>query len=132
MTRLKLDWKGDKASRDEYMKTFRTMLLLEVVVWITFFYDYDDGYFAPANVTFALWMAIFGVWLVMKVRRVVRDDHNIAAVIRGEDLFYAYCCQWCTISQLARQTANYDCEKATFLSQDGLDEKDLNPSIEKN
>ena len=54
--------------------------------------------------------------------------------IRGhfEDIAFAICCVPCTISQLARQTANYDCEEAKFLTSNGLEKKnDANTNMEE-
>jgi hypothetical protein len=43
------------------------VIRLEVVVWITFIYDYDDEILEPTNVIIGVLMAFFGVWLVMKI-----------------------------------------------------------------
>ena len=63
------------------------------------------------------------VVVLARLRKAVRQAH----AIRGytdfgwfEDLFCAFYCGFCTVSQLARETANYDTERAYYFSKTGM------------
>ena len=95
--------------------------------------DFKDEILDPMNIMLTWCRIIFEILIIVKIRRVVKEDQNIPSE-RGhfEDIAYAICCVPCTISQLARQTANYDCEQAKFLTSNGLEEKnDANANMEE-
>merc|ERR1719410_2064958 len=66
------------------------------------------------------WIWMWSTVIVLaRLRQAVRKAHGI----RGgflEDLACAFWCQFCTISQLARETANYRTERAYYLSSTGM------------
>jgi len=65
------------------------------------------------------------LYLVTKVRGIVRAQNNIPETrcIGCEDFCCSFWCSCCTVSQLARQTADYDVEDARFFTSDGLSPK---------
>lgn len=125
MTRLKLDWLARPAPGQEYYKTFRIML------WITITYIIFSTIFSPSspddqphaiyNIV-GLAYSIFMLVIMMKVRRNIRDDYQIPEerCVGCEDFCCVFWCHCCTVSQLARQTADYDIEDARYFTNDGL------------
>jgi len=63
---------------------------------------------------------MYSIITMMKVRRLVRVKNNIPEGIPYEDCLASTFCGCCTVSQLARQTANYDIEEGDFFSPNGL------------
>jgi len=133
MTRLKLDVLGDPAPNGEWKGTFRTMVyifvgyaILNLVLHPSDSYDYARGYaqsdpsvlYSALSFTFTVFM-IYGV---MKVRNSIRMRDQIPEeqCIGCEDLVCAAVCQCCTISQMARQTTDYDLKEGHFFTSDGL------------
>lgn len=123
MTRLKLNWIGDEAPVEEWTKTFRNL------VYGTVIYAVLSTIFAPTNasedsspvgnlVNFIY--TIYSIIVMMKVRKLVRMKNNIPEEIPYEDCLASTFCGCCTVSQLARQTANYDVEEGDFFSPNGL------------
>ena len=60
------------------------------------------------------------VVVLARLRRAVRKQHGISRHFPCEDLVCAAACQCCTISQLARQTANYKEQRAYCCTNTGL------------
>lgn len=127
MTRLKMDWAGHVSPRpDEWKKTFRTLLLLGLFKYALI--DDKNGEYLPAwshllHSSLLLLYALYLIYLLIRVRRHVRDRDGIPEERycgKFEDCCMAWLCPCCTVSQLARQTANYDIEIGYFLTQDGL------------
>jgi len=67
-------------------------------------------------------VSIYFIFVVMKTRKAIRQRHRISEerCIGCEDLVCSLCCQCCAISQMARQTADYEEVEGRFLSPDGL------------
>lgn len=65
--------------------------------------------------------ALYGVLVVVKLRAMVRLEYRIPTGRLGkwEDLVYVCCCNCCVMSQLARQTADYDDTPASCCSPTG-------------
>ena len=125
MTRMKLDWQGRPAPAGEWSKTFHNM------VYITLVYIVAGILFSPAapedepSALYNLISFSYGLFLlvlVTKVRRIVRERNQISETrcIGCEDCCCAFWCGCCTVSQLARQTADYDSEDGRFFTNDGL------------
>merc|ERR1712038_1274812 len=66
-----------------------------------------------------------------RTKRIVREQNEIPETrcVGCEDFCCAFWCGCCTVSQLARQTADYDVEDARFFTNDGLPPKKLAPAI---
>lgn len=123
MTRLKLNWLGDEALVDEWKSTFKNM------TYATIAFAVLSTVFTPAspcedtNIPGSIVNMIYSVYLIItmtKVRKIVRQRNNIQEEIKYEDCLASTFCGCCTVSQIARQTANYDCVEASFISPDGL------------
>ena len=131
MTRLKLNWRGEEAPTEEWVKTF------PIFVGITIGYFVLSTIFSPADleddsslysfigvrVSFIGFVyGLFLFYITYKVRQHVRARDNIPETrcVGFEDLCCALCCGCCTTSQLARQTADYDHEDAYWFSKTGL------------
>lgn len=73
-------------------------------------------------VLMSLPMTIYGVMVVAKLRAAIRSKYGIPTGKLGmlEDLCCVCCCNCCVISQLARQTADYDHEPAECCSPTGI------------
>jgi len=138
MTRLKMNWKAQPAPPEEVKNTFRNMVIVTVVMVITmvmttpqFDIDIDDEFGnltivqEDPSVTYHFLQFtyfVYALYVVMKVRKAVRERDSIPAGKCGnlEDVCCAYFCGCCTVSQMSRQTANYDDEQAAFFTSDGL------------
>lgn len=124
LTRLKLDWQGNPGG--DWKRSFRIM------VYILIGYSILDLLLSPSNIKeeqespmfnfVSLVFSFFMIYVVMKARRTIRERDQIPEeqCIGFEDLACAACCNCCTISQMARQTANYDEEEGHFFTPDGL------------
>mmetsp|Transcript_1883 Transcript_1883/g.2736 ORF Transcript_1883/g.2736 Transcript_1883/m.2736 type:complete len:228 (+) Transcript_1883:2-685(+) len=134
MTRLKLDWKATPAPAGEWSKTF------QIMVYITIIYTVLTLLLSPAspddqpNALYSLISFSYGVFMLViltRARKIVRQQNEIpeSSCIGCEDFCCAFWCGCCTVSQLARQTADYDREDARFFTNDGLAPKESAPAI---
>jgi Cys-rich protein (TIGR01571 family) len=75
-------------------------------------------------------MTLYGVIVLVKLRAAVRDKYGIPTgpLGRMEDFMYACFCNCCILSQMARQTADYDDEPASCCSPNGMKRRYSNPS----
>ena len=102
------------------------------IIYILIGYSILDLLLSPSNIKeeqespminfVSLVFSFFMIYVVMKARRTIRERDQIPEeqCIGFEDLACAACCNCCTISQMARQTANYDEEEGHFFTPDGL------------
>lgn len=76
----------------------------------------------PIGSMFNFVITIFMLVIVTKVRKLVRQQQSIpeSNCVGCEDCCCAFWCGCCTVSQLARQTADYDNEEARFFSSTGV------------
>jgi Cys-rich protein (TIGR01571 family) len=123
MTRLQLNWLGDEAPVEEWRRTFRNMTYATIIFTVlsTIVAPADpseDSSVLASLVNFIYTM--YSIITMMKVRRLVRVKNNIPEGIPYEDCLASTFCGCCTVSQLARQTANYDIEEGDFFSPNGL------------
>ncbi len=134
MTRLELDLLGNPAPDGEWKGTYQKMVYIFVLAaaFQIFFAPSPDESEDPSLTyscfSFILW--VFMIYVVMKVRNYIRMRDRIPEeqCVGCEDLVCAVCCQCCTISQMARQSTDYDIEDAFFFTNDGLS-KPLAPVI---
>lgn len=73
-------------------------------------------------------MTIYGFWVVVKLRAAIRSRYGIPTGKLGrlEDCCFVFCCNCCVMSQLARQTADYEEVHADWCSTTGLKSTILN------
>jgi len=125
MTRLKMDWLAEEVPDGTWKETFRTMLYITIGYFILnlLLSPADPDY--PRSLLYNIVMLVFTiymVYIVAVVRQKIRErDHIPEEICIGcEDVVCAFYCSCCTVSQLARQTADYELEDAQFLTPDGL------------
>jgi len=166
LTRMKLDWCGNRAGRQAYQKTTCYWILLTIAYLFARVYlrncttptdaletlDLEDIFDDSDNFNHVnheikkvakelaaddyctkgnrdLLQAINYVWffltvfVLMKLRRKVRQAYKISQSCPCcEDLCCAVFCGCCTVAQLARQTADYEIDRAYCCTDTGLAE----------
>ena len=133
MTRLKLDWLARPASDADFKQTFKIMSSIFVIYAVvsTFLSPVDPEEPTPI---YSLINFIYGVFLLVittQVRKIVRERYHIPEqrCIGCEDFCCAFWCSCCTLSQLARQTADYDMDEAAFFTNDGIVKSTRSPVL---
>lgn len=126
---------GRPARGNEYKRTFGTLVMLTLtyyVIW--FFFHCPDGECRGHHKGIVMRLAnavwwVYTVVVMIKLRRAVRRRYKIPETrCHGcEDCCCVLFCGCCTISQLARQTADYNQRRALCCSDTGLPEE---PPIE--
>lgn len=137
MTRMRLDWLGETAPDEERKKTFKTVVYILFVYWIIggllpdpVIYE-QNGHTIVKSHPFlsmlknALNLA-FGIYTLValtRTRKAVRERYEIPErhAVGCEDLCCSFWCGCCTVSQLARQTINYETHEARWFTDTGLD-----------
>ena len=129
LTRLQLDEWGNVDHRHHGKRTFRTIFLLVVVYWGltlagTFPRSYDPvGLSLIASFLYNVvsWGFGFYTWfLLTKLRAAIRARFKIPSQWWGEDCCMALWCSCCSVSQMARQTADYEQHSAICCSTTGI------------
>jgi len=126
MTRLRLDWLANDAPDGAWKGTFRRMLYITIgyVILNVFLSPVDPQ--DPCSLLFNIVVfiyTVFVIYLMTVVRRRIRERDQIREerCIGCEDVVCAAFCGCCTVSQMARQTADYDLDEGRFFTPDGLD-----------
>jgi len=67
-------------------------------------------------------MTIYGIMMVARLRAAIRSKYGIPTGKLGrlEDCCYVSCCNCCVMTQMARQTADYDDEPAAWCTTTGM------------
>jgi Cys-rich protein (TIGR01571 family) len=144
LMRMKMTWLASPAANKSTLRsTFRKILVCMVVFslydvlmtppLIEFNVDEKGDLQFQKNIEFPIWhqvfyvllslpMAIYGFFVLVKLRAAIRAKYGIPAGQLGrlEDFCCVCCCNCCVISQMARQTANYDEEPAAYFSPNGM------------
>lgn len=145
MTRLRVDWKADPAVGDEWKRTFRNVIIITCVyVFLNMIFtpapeselnDDDDDDDTELIIGFGVTTSfgsfidfiycLYMLYVVSKARKLIRQRNGIPQEYCdcGEDVACALFCGCCTVSQMARQTTDYDTEQAAFFTIDGLGSK---------
>jgi hypothetical protein len=142
---MKMTWLANPAaaSKSTLRSTFRKIMVCLVV------FSVYDAFMAPPLIQFAVdekgeltiqqnemypfWhqvcyvllslpMTIYGLIIVVKLRAAIRAKYGIPTGRLGrlEDVCCVCCCNCCVLSQMARQTADYDEEPAACCSPNGM------------
>ncbi len=139
MHRLKLTWLGNEGSITETASTFRKLLSITAVYYLLdqflkfsplAFIDENGN---PSNTALVLvsveWryflniiFAVFTWIIVTRTRKRIRSKYSIPAKNFGEyeDFCCSLWCTCCTLSQMARHTADYETYAARCCSETGL------------
>lgn len=126
MTRLKLDWLARPAPEGQWSNTFKIMVYITVVYAILSIVLSPVSPDTEPNTLYNItnfFLGIFMLIVVMRVRGIVRARNNIPETrcIGYEDCCCSFWCSCCTVSQLARQTCDYDVKDARFFTNDGIE-----------
>ena len=141
LTRLKLDMFANEAPESEWRKTFKKILVLficysvfSVVLTCPSETEVDDvGNITSIKSTCSTFQQglksivsfafhFYTLIVLAKTRAAVRARYEIPVKNCGdmEDCCCAFWCGCCTVSQLARQTADYEQKRAVCCSETGL------------
>lgn len=144
LTRMKMNWRGDRAPDHEWQQTFRQIFIMVAAFWLlttmlappepVFGRDengqpirlsIEQSYLRTLLYNMISW--VFGLYtlLVMtKLRRMVRARYEIPNnyyfLGQWEDLCVSFWCGCCSVAQLARQTCEYNEQPAACCSPTGL------------
>jgi Cys-rich protein (TIGR01571 family) len=143
MHRLKLTWLGGEGNLAQSAATFRILLMITVVHFCLNFAPYvavifflfggdedvgvgDDGGLGTlllnARTVLNIAYGVFAIFVVARTRGRIRARYGIPERrCRGcEDCCRAFWCACCTVSQMARHTADYENYAALCCSETGL------------
>jgi Cys-rich protein (TIGR01571 family) len=137
LTRMQLTWCADRArSQAQYKWTFHMLLWLTASYWLVWFFFHcdeegDHGHGPNCHgwrhhvlgVTKCVWF-LYTLIVMTKLRKAVRNKYKIPqTTCQGcEDCCCVFFCSCCTIAQLARQTADYERQRAYCCTETGLAE----------
>lgn len=146
LTRMKMTWLvANSATQDKssFRSTFRKIMFIVILLslydafvtppLIEFTVDENTGDLSFHQNEYPFWhqvfyvlislpMTIYGLIIVVKLRSTIRSKYGIPTGRLGriEDLCCVFCCNCCILSQMARQTADYDDEPASCCSPNGM------------
>ena len=139
LTRLRYSWLGNPAPESEWKQTFKKVVILFIVSLLVTTFTYPlpavqnpttgammqpyQPFWKSAiyNITTTAFFLYFLI-VLCKTRKAVRDKYGIPASTCGgaEDCICAYFCDCCVLAQLARETGDYETNKAACCSETGL------------
>lgn len=143
LTRMKMTWLANPTNtKSSFQSTFQKAFILLII------FTLYDSFVAPPMIEFSVdengvvifqprasqnWyqilyiilsvpMTVYGVMVVVKLRAAIRAKYGIPTGRLGklEDFCCVCCCNCCVISQMARQTADYNDEPASCCSPNGM------------
>lgn len=142
LTRMRMNWLGSSAAEYDWHMTFRRIAIIVIVYFIlslilqpssTEVFTAQDGTVTVINHEGPLWETIlynlltvsFGMYtliVMIRLRAAVRAKYEIPTRHCGvmEDFCCTFFCGCCTVSQMARQTANYEEIRAVCCTDTGL------------
>jgi Cys-rich protein (TIGR01571 family) len=140
LTRLNMTWLAERAERSS--PTFRRITFLFIAICLVdtllsppqlgLKFDGQGGVsYAPSQSTIfkelflfclSIPMSVYSFIILVKLRAAVRNKYGIQTGMFGwlEDIWCVCCCHCCIIAQMARQTADYEREPASYCSKNGL------------
>jgi Cys-rich protein (TIGR01571 family) len=142
LTRMRMNWLGFPAPEMEWHLTFRRIVIIVIVYYVLSsilqppgpdVIMAEDGTVTVIPNDGPLWQSLlynmlttafvlYTVVVLMRLRASVRARYEIPTQRCGnmEDCCCAFFCGCCTVSQLARQTTNYDEIRAVCCTDTGL------------
>jgi Cys-rich protein (TIGR01571 family) len=142
LTRMRMDWLGSPATEYDWQMTFRRIAIIVIVYYVlslilqpdsTEVIMADDETVTVIHHEGPLWKSIlynvlscsFGLYtliVMVRLRAAVRAKYEIPTKQCGkmEDCCCVVFCGCCTVSQMARQTANYEEIRAVCCTDTGL------------
>ena len=160
LTRMKMTWLAKPAGAKSTLQSVTSKIFLCLVMFsiydafvappmfevtvaengeVIFHHNIQQRWHQVYYVLLSLPMSLYGVLMVVKLRAAIRSKYGIPTGRLGrlEDCCYVCCCNCCVMSQLARQTADYDDVPAAWCSPNGMkrssamltDDEDILPAI---
>ena len=133
MTRLKLNIWALPGTHTEVKKTFTKMLCLfvgyEIFRSIVSPFPLQNDLSLPYTVKAELYiiagflMVVYYLTILIRTRRTIREQYAIPDDTTcgvSNDFCCAFWCTGCNVSMMARQTADYDNDRATCFTKTGL------------
>ena len=131
LTRMRMSWLGSPAPEYDWHMTFRRIAIIVIVYYVLSLIlqpdSTDDYHKGPVwkSVLYNVLSASFGLYTVIvmiRLRAAIRAKYEIPTKKCGqmEDCCCAVFCGCCTVSQMARQTANYEEIRAVCCTDTGL------------
>lgn len=129
MTRLELSIWGTPGSTEQVRKTFKYILYIwicSVVLGLIFSPGVTEDGEDTENPIYGLYgLFMFFVFLILMIRtrRAIREKYKIpdeSCCGVSNDICCSFWCGCCTVSQMARQTADYESSPALFFSATGI------------
>jgi Cys-rich protein (TIGR01571 family) len=128
MHRLKLTWLGGEGNLAQSAVTFRILLIITAIhVCLNFLlnimaFSFLAGGLLLINAYLNFAFAVFAIFVVARTRGRIRSRYGIPERrCRGcEDCCCAFWCSCCTVSQMARHTADYENYAALCCGETGL------------
>lgn len=127
MTRMQLNFIGSPGTPQQVTKTYKYVLCIVIAYYIVgmIFPPTIDGQPNPNHIIglAGFLFLLYTVIAIARTRRAVRTHYGIPETKTcgaSNDCCCAFWCGNCTVSQLARQTADYETTNARFFSKNGL------------
>jgi len=137
MTRMHLNWKAEEDTEEESKLTYRNVCIIVGLYWIMKFLVGPDSEEAESSISaalinspllifsfqlFGLFFFIYTLVIITRTRKAIRQKYEIpeAHCYGCEDFCCALWCGNCASAQMARQTADYDVERAQCCTSTGL------------
>ena len=146
LVRMKLTVLANRSSRRDrqsrrIIRICITLLIMMTIYDVLFappllvmeFNSSDERYRPAFSKEYPLWhqliylllslpMSFYAIWIVIQLRTAMRHRYHIPTGVLGdaEDCLHVSLCNCCVLSQMARQTANYERERASCCSATGL------------
>jgi Cys-rich protein (TIGR01571 family) len=146
LTRLKMNWLGERSPDNEWQQTFRVVLLMTLSYWTVYallappspiWIQDEQGRIVrlpnqqqvPALqvILYNLLSLLFGLYTLIvltKLRRIIRLRYEIPVQFPRlgpwEDFCCAFWCGCCSVAQMARQTCEYDQQSSACCSPTGF------------
>lgn len=146
LTRMKMNWLGEQAPDHEWKRTFGRVCVVVCGYWVlttlfsppssTLIQDPESGkimrilpeHAHPVQLliyNLVSWsFALYTLVIITKLRRHVRQRYEIPIrypfLGNMEDVCVSFWCGCCAVSQMARQTCDYEQQSGSCCSPDGL------------
>jgi len=137
MTRMHLNWKAEEDTEEESKLTYRNVCIIVGIYWIMRLLVGPDDNEAASPISaalinspllilssqlFSFFFFIYTLLIITRTRKAIRQKYDIPeSHCHGcEDFCCAFWCANCTSAQMARQTADYDVERAQCCTNTGL------------
>mmetsp|Transcript_12603 Transcript_12603/g.15993 ORF Transcript_12603/g.15993 Transcript_12603/m.15993 type:complete len:241 (-) Transcript_12603:185-907(-) len=126
MVRFNLGLTGSPTTAIKSEKALYVLLALtaiDIIIFSSTTTTYAGGVtYMPISAALASAWSLYLLFLMFRTRSFIRQRYEIESGCCGEleDCLLPCCCTTCTVSQMARHTADYDNDEGKFLTTTGL------------